>query len=59
MGLKMAYQLPIVCGSPALTFRASVDDGQGGTLAFCNGEIGGGTRRYTEIYGDIRRYREP
>ena len=43
MGLKMAYQLPIVCGSPALTFRASVDDGQGGTLAFCNGDMGGGT----------------
>ena len=27
MSLKMAYQLPIVCGSPPLSLRASVDDG--------------------------------
>ena len=28
MGLKVAYQLPIVCGSPPLSLRASVDDGR-------------------------------
>ena len=46
MGLKMAYQLPIVCGSPPLSLRASVDDGSGtgGVLAWCDdgGERGGG-----------------
>ena len=37
MGLKMAYQLPIVCGSPPLSLRVSVDDGNGGVFASCDG----------------------
>ena len=44
MGLKVAYQLPIVCGSPPLSLRASVDDGSGtgGVVAYCEEGIGGG-----------------
>ena len=35
MALKMLYQLPLVCGSPPLSFRSSVPNG-GGVVAVCN-----------------------
>ena len=44
MGLKMAYQLPIVCGSPPLSLRRTDD---GGVLAVCRD--GGGASRSSDF----------